>query len=369
MVKLNNKELFQDYVLELGARYATTFDNSEYYAYLDQRKGRIDKRYGLYHGTLRQRLPPEPGSLDERRSKARSIIGIAQYSYPFDVFSVLRATATLRFDRFTPQLINETSLDDVVDREQRAGIRLEYVYDNALNYSPNILHGSRAKVYAEVAKGFDVDITGDPSFDLNDGLLGLVGFDARHYFRLLRHSVFAVRAAGATTFGRERILFYLGSTDGAVGGSFDQSVPVAPGDYAFEMAITNIRGFRINIRNGNSFALTNAEVRLPVFRYLIPNTRSNFLRQFQVVGFADAGTAWVGVTPFTRDNPINTVNFDDDPAYDLTVNYFRDPVVAGVGAGARVNLFGYFLRVDRAWGIETKEFQDPRWHFSLGLDF
>ena len=369
LVKLNNKELFQDYVLELGARYATTFDNSEYYAYLDQRKGRIDKRYGLYHGTLRQRLPPEPGSLDERRSKARSIIGIAQYSYPFDVFSVLRATATLRFDRFTPQLINETSLDDVVDREQRAGIRLEYVYDNTLNYSPNILHGSRAKVYAEVAKGFDVDITGDPSFDLNDGLLGLVGFDARHYFRLLRHSVFAVRAAGATTFGRERILFYLGSTDGAVGGSFDQSVPVAPGDYAFEMAITNIRGFRINIRNGNSFALTNAEVRLPVFRYLIPNTRSNFLRQFQVVGFADAGTAWVGVTPFTRDNPINTVNFDDDPAYDLTVNYFRDPVVAGVGAGARVNLFGYFLRVDRAWGIETKEFQDPRWHFSLGLDF
>ncbi len=369
LVKLNNKELFQDYVLELGARFATTFDNSEYYAYLDQRKGRIDKRYGLYHGTRRQRLPPEAGSLDERRSKARSIIGIAQYGYPFDVFSVLRATATLRFDRFTPLLVNETSLDDVTDREQRAGVRLEYVYDNTLNYAPNILHGSRAKVYTEVAKRFDVELTGDPSFDLQDGLLTLVGFDARHYIRVLKHSVFAVRAAGATTFGAEKILFYLGSTDGAVGGSFDQSIPVAPGSFAYEMAITNLRGFRINIRNGNSFAITNAELRVPVFRYLLPNTRSNFLRQFQLVGFGDAGTAWTGPTPLTRDNPINTVVYDDDPAYTLTVNYFRDPVVAGVGAGARVNLFGYFLRVDRAWGIETKQILDPRWHFSIGLDF
>ncbi len=368
LVKLNNKELFQDYVLELGARFATTFDNSEYYAYLDQRKGRIDKRYGLYHGTRRQRLPPEANSLDERRSKARSIIGIAQYSYPFDVFSVLRTTATLRFDRFTPLLVNEQSLDDVTDREQRAGVRVEYVYDNTLTYAPNILHGSRAKIYAEVAKGFDVDITGDPSFNLRDGLLTLVGFDARHYIRVLRHSVFAVRAAGATSFGAEKILFYLGSTDGAVGGSFDQSVPIAPGSFAYEMAITNLRGFRINIRNGNSFAITNAELRVPVFRYIFPNTRSNFLRQFQLVGFGDAGTAWTGPTPFTRENPINTVVYND-PSYQLTVNYFRDPVVAGIGAGARVNLFGYFLRVDRAWGIETKTILDPRWHFSIGLDF
>ena len=369
LVRLNNKELFQDYVLELGARFATTFDNAEYYAYLDRRKGRIDQRWGLYHGQRRQRLPPEPNSLDERRTKARSIIGISQWSYPFDVFSVVRATGTLRFDRFTPQLVNDRSLDDRTEREQRVGLRLEYVYDNTLNYAPNILHGSRAKAYVEVAKRFEVNITDDPSFNFRDGLLTLIGFDARHYFRLLKHGVFAVRAAAATTIGAEKILFYLGSTDGAVGGSFDQSIPVSPGTFAYEMAITNLRGFRINIRNGNSFALTNTEVRLPVFRYLFPRTRSNFLRQFQVVGFADAGTAWTGPTPFTRDNPINTVVYDDDPAYTLTVNYFRDPVVAGVGAGARVNLFGYFLRVDRAWGIETGEVLDPRWHFSLGLDF
>ncbi len=368
LIKLNNKELFQDYVLELGARFATTFDNAEYYGYLDQRKGRIDKRYGLYHGTRRQTIPAEPRALEEGRVRARSIIALSQWSYPFDVFSVLRATATLRFDRLSPLLIENSSLDNRIDREQRMGLRVEYVYDNTLDYATNIKLGSRAKVYAEVAKRFDVELIGDASFNFGDGLLTLVGVDARHYFRVLRHGVFALRGAAATTLGAEKILFYLGSTDGAVGGSFDQSVPVAPGPFAYEMAITNMRGFRTNIRNGNSFVLGNMELRLPVFRYVFPYSRSNFLRQFQLVGFGDVGTAWTGRTPFTRENPINTVVYTD-PTYVLTVNYFRDPVVAGVGVGARVNLFGYFVRIDRGWGVETGEFLDPRWHFSLGLDF
>ncbi len=369
LIKLNNKELFEDYILELGARYATTFDASEYYAYLDSRKDRIDKRYGLYHSTRRQSLPPLPGSIDEQRAKARSIIALTRWSYPFSVFSSLRATATLRFDRFTPLVVDDASLGLQVDREQRAGLRLEYVFDNTLDYAVNIKHGSRAKFYGEVAKAFDVELTGKTSFNFQNGLLTLLGFDARHYVRVLKHGVFAVRAAAATTLGAEKILFYLGSTDGAIGSSFNNQIPITAGNYAYEMAITNLRGFRTNIRNGNSFAVSNAELRLPVFRYMFPRTTSTFLRAFQLVGFTDVGTAWTGRTPFTRNNPINTVRFDDDPSYTLTVNYFRDPVVLGYGAGARVSVFGYFVRIDRGWGVETGEVLDPRWHLSLGLDF
>jgi len=32
-------------------------------------------------------------------------------------------------------------------------------------------------------------------------------------------------------------------------------------------------------------------------------------------------------------------------------------------------LFGYMLRVDYAWGIETRKIQDPQLYFSLGMDF
>jgi hypothetical protein len=51
------------------------------------------------------------------------------------------------------------------------------------------------------------------------------------------------------------------------------------------------------------------------------------------------------------------------------VNYFRDPVIFGYGTGIRTLLFGYFIRLDYAWGIETRTIQDPRLFFSMGMDF
>jgi hypothetical protein len=53
----------------------------------------------------------------------------------------------------------------------------------------------------------------------------------------------------------------------------------------------------------------------------------------------------------------------------LTVNYFKDPIVASYGFGARVLLFGYTVRADYGWGIETREIQKPMLHLALGADF
>jgi len=54
-------------------------------------------------------------------------------------------------------------------------------------------------------------------------------------------------------------------------------------------------GFNQNIRNGNSFFVLNTEIRLPVFRYLSNHPiKSDFLNNFQIVTFGDAGTAWTG---------------------------------------------------------------------------
>ena len=43
--------------------------------------------------------------------------------------------------------------------------------------------------------------------------------------------------------------------------------------------------------------------------------------------------------------------------------------MAGYGLGLRTMLFGYFIRVDYAWGIETRIVQDPGLYISLGMDF
>jgi hypothetical protein len=85
------------------------------------------------------------------------------------------------------------------------------------------------------------------------------------------------------------------------------------------------------------------------------------------------GTAWAGSNPFRDDNPLNTETISEGQAGNeyvfVTINYFRDPIVAGYGVGARLLLFGYFVRVDYGWGIETRSIQKPRLHIALGFDF
>jgi hypothetical protein len=91
-----------------------------------------------------------------------------------------------------------------------------------------------------------------------------------------------------------------------------------------------------------------------------------------LTAFFDIGTAWHGSNPFKNDNPLNTIFLPKDnpnsPVF-VKVNYFKDPVVAGYGVGARVMLFGYMVRADYAWGIETRQIQKPILHIALGTDF
>jgi hypothetical protein len=255
--------------------------------------------------------------------------------------------------------------------EQRAGLRLEYVFDNTLDVALNIKNGSRYKIFVEGVKKFDLGFTDGVSFDFARGAMGIVGFDARHYQRFLKHSVIALRAAGATSFGSERMVYFLGGVDNWLFNSFNNEIPIpASGeDIAFQALATNMRGFDLNIRNGSSYILSNIELRMPIFKYFSKRVRSQFFRNFQVVGFFDVGTAWEGNDPYSEENPLNTSVVDNSGLVSVRVNYFRDPIVAGYGAGLRAMLFGYFVRVDYAWGIETRVVQDPMFYLSIGTDF
>ena len=57
------------------------------------------------------------------------------------------------------------------------------------------------------------------------------------------------------------------------------------------------------------------------------------------------------------------------PAVNVNVNYFRNPVVSGFGLGTRTLLFGYFIRLDVAWGLDSGERVEPIVYFSLSKDF
>jgi hypothetical protein len=374
LLKANFKDLLEDYEMEGGIRIPTSFNGAEYFLVLKNKKKRIDKQYAAYRRVLR--FPGETRVITpiQPRSENTTFLALAQWRYPLDIFSSLRATTTFRMDNTTQLATDTFSLQTPSLRENRVGLRLEYVYDNTYDLSINMKDGIRYKVFGEVVKRFDVELGDDVSASFAEGFMGVVGLDARFYQRLLKHSLFAVRLAGATSFGSERILYYLGGVDNWLFPRFDNNIPTpTTGNFAYQAVAPNLRGFQMNIRNGNSFALTNVELRIAFFRYFSKNLQSNFLRNFQITGFFDAGTAWQGKTPFSAENPLNTKIIPDplpsnNPIF-VKVRYFRDPIVMGYGVGIRTLLFGYFVRLDYAWGIETRVVQQPRLFFALGTDF
>lgn len=367
LVKTNFKDLMEDYQVELGMRIPTTFNGAEYFITYDDRKKRIDKRFAMYRSSFRD---AQPGvSFEQVRTRTKSFIALNQLRYPLDIFRSIRATTTFRIDQFVRLATDDLSLAEPNVRQQRLGLRLEYVFDNSLDIDINIKNGTRYKVFAEAAKKLNIDFYDGFTADFDQGFLFVLGADARHYQRLLKHSVIALRFAAATSFGSERILYFIGGVENWLFPRFNQEIPFPQADdFAFQTLGSNMRGFNQNIRNGSSVALFNAELRVPIFKYMKKRIRSSFIRNFQVTGFFDLGTAWEGSTPFSNENPLNTI-FLSNPSVDAKVTYYRDPLVAGYGFGFRTTIFGYFVRADYAWGIETRKVQAPKFYLSLGYDF
>ncbi|MDX1910443.1 MAG: hypothetical protein SFV22_03100 [Saprospiraceae bacterium] len=380
LLRANFKDLLENYVIEAGFRLPTTFNGAEYYLYLDDKKKRIDKRYVLYRRTIVANRPREgstvPGLSADFQERTNTLMGLYELRYPLDVFTSLRATFGLREDKVRTLSSDAITLGTPDRSEQRASIRLAAVFDNAMDVDLNLKRGTRAKIYTDLIKGFALNTEPNWSLKLNNGFMTVIGFDARHYQMLDRRSQIAIRLAGATSFGSEKMLYIMGGVDNWVLPKFNDKIQLPSEDeFAYQAPAVNLRGFRQNIRNGNTFALLNTELRVPIFKYFFKKpVIGNFWRNFQIVGFLDAGTAWQGRSPYSLNNPINTEMLrrpTQGPTVVslMKVNYFRDPIVLGYGAGLRTVLFGLYLRADYAWGIESRQVQKPMLHLALGTDF
>jgi len=371
LFKANIKDLFEDYVIEGGVRIPTSFNGSEYFLVFDNKKSRIDKRMALYRKSNEYNTQTEPNQNFLSRSKKTSILGFYQLRYPFDIYRSVRATSTLRFDRFLELSTENISFETPAINEKRLSLKIEYIYDNTYDASLNIKHGTRYKFFVEAINQFDLQVIDGFKLDASKAFTGIIGFDTRHYIPILNKSVLALRASGATSFGSQKMLYFLGGVENWFFPKFDNSIPVRDdGSFAYKVNAFQMRGFNNNIRNGATFILTNAELRVPFMQYLFGKSRgASFLRNLQLVGFYDAGIAWHGSGPFSPENPLNKVQISSPPLIDLEIEYFRDPLVMGYGLGIRTQLLGYFVKADYAWGVETRQVQKPKFYLSFGLDF
>jgi hypothetical protein len=371
LVKTAVKDLFEDHVIEGGVRIASDFRGAEYFLSYDNQKNKIDWKYALYRRSKSSYENVLGQGAEPDKLKLRTNLALVRAKYPFDIYTSLHFTGTIRFDNTILTASNLETLNILDFSNQRLMLGTAYIFDNTSNKSTNLLSGTRYKVFAGFSNRFNIQFTEQAAFQLSLGRMGVVGFDARHYFDLLKFSTLAIRFAGQSSFGNEKNLYFLGGMENWLFSRNSELYPIPQGqEFAFKVLAANVRGFEYNSRNGSSFGLMNLEVRVPVFSYLFrSHIKFAFFRDFQLTGFFDAGAAWYGISPYSEKNEANVYYHEAPPAVLLKIKQFNDPLVAGMGVGMRTSLFGYFIKVDYAWGIESGRILDPMIYFSLGYDF
>jgi hypothetical protein len=357
LTKFGAADLFEDYKLTAGFRLAANFAGNEYLISIENVKSRLDKQL-VFHRMGSEEFLDD----DFKRTYSYQVLGVVKY--PFSQVSAVRLTARLRFDQIVYPAVNNETLEQPDDYRVWGGWLAEYIYDNSESLGLNLFKGTRAKVFGEQYSRLEQNV--------NEHMF-VLGADVRHYVQIHRQLIWANRLATSTSFGNAMLIYYLGGVDNWMStgqGYFDQTIPVDKSkNWAFQTVATNMRGFQQNIRNGNSFAVFNSELRWPLVRYIFNRPlNSDILDNFMVAGFFDVGTAWYGTDITNKDNFYRYDYVENGPV-SVRIDKQRDPMVAGYGFGLRTRLFGYYLRFDWAWGIENKQILDRIFYFSINLDF
>lgn len=367
-------DLMEDYKITGGVRLPLNFSGLTYFLQYENFRRRLD--WGLLYlrstqvSAIGVNYFDTSGFLvysDEQFTKLTTNMLQGNVSYPLDRIRSIRAQAAFRSDRMFFRaddifsLLPELEVED--NKQSWATTRLEYVFDNTRNPAMNIYNGFRYKFFAD----YMMRLNGPGGGCYN------LGADFRYYAKLYRNFIWAIRLAGAHSEGAHKILYHLGGVDNWVGSKYSDYVPVRQSEnYGFETLVTNMRGYELNSRNGNTYAIANTELRLPlVTTFSRRPIQSPMLKNLQLVLFADGGSAWEGLWP-DKQTLKNDITIPDPRSgltnsnVVVTVSDETGGFGLGYGAGLRTVMFGYFLRADYAMNAEGGK---PIFYFSMGTDF
>ncbi|MFQ3214200.1 MAG: Tol biopolymer transport system component [Marivirga sp.] len=261
------------------------------------------------------------------------------------------------------------------------GGSLNLVYDNSEVLGFNIRQGSRAKISFE---NHNFSSGTDQSFFK-------FSVDLRHYQKIYKEITFATKLFAGSYFGSNAPYFLLGGLEnwatlqrsGNIRTETEANDDISSNPLAvvstksavknnnilFHDFVTGLRGFRINELNGRKTLLLTNELRIPLFRALSTNAiKSSFLRNFQVIGFYDIGTAWNGGNPWDSDNSINT-EIIVRPTFEAVIKNYKNPWLSSTGLGISTVLFGYYGTLYYTIPIEDYKFKDPAILLGIGYNF
>jgi Tol biopolymer transport system component len=373
-IETQMNDMLENYRFFGGLMTSVDLRNGDFYGEFQYLKSLIDFSARFDRKGIRWAAPEENGATQSnvfRYSLNRFEIGASlpisdRIRFTLKPFAALARSVDLGLES---QPAGPPSLPPV--NNFYAGIKSEIVYDNSVTTGLNLIEGTRAKISFQHYQGLE---NKDLSFSQ-------ATIDIRHYQKIYKEIVFAIRGFGGTFFGQSPKKYLLGGMDNwlfnktkTTGKSSDGEFnplgyPGETQDLLFVEYATTLRGFDYANLFGNSVLLANAELRVPLIRALSSGPiSSNFLRNMQFIAFYDIGTSWSGKPPFSSGNAVSYEEITNGP-FTIKIKNYLNPWLYSYGLGVRTVLLGYYMKFDVAWPVENYEVAKPRLHVTLGFDF
>ncbi|MEM6735915.1 MAG: translocation protein TolB [Bacteroidota bacterium] len=361
-------DVLENYKLKGGALVKPNFEQGDIYAEFQYLKYWMDFKFRIDRKTYLIE-EPEDDNLSHKYQLSRYKLTAA-----LPITHTFRIEASPFFTRTSFTNLNFLSVTgqgaDLAqnDSQDYIGGSASLVFDNTIEKSFNLYQGTRALVE------FTSHVhTTDRSKNFSN-----IRFDFRHYQKVHKEITWANRILYGKQLGPAKKDYMLGGMDNWLFANSDTQGDQDPlsfqndtdnSDMLFNEFVTNLRGLDYNEAYGSDVLVMNSELRVPIFQYLTNGPiKSNFLRNFQVIGFIDAGSVWTGRPPFKDGRPI-TRRFEDNAPFIAEIVKFQNPWLGGYGWGLRTVLLGYYIKFDVATPYLDGETRSKRFYFTLGLDF
>ena len=254
-----------------------------------------------------------------------------------------------------------------------AGGKVEYVYDRTEPMGLYSFTGTKGKVGFQHYQGLNL---GDRSFSN-------LYVDLRNYQKIHKNIVLASKFYFGSFMGPNPQTYLVGGMDNWMFNSFytppanrPEPSPVRnpnglENSNLLFADFVDLRGFDYDQIRGRNALTFSTELRLPLFSYLTRGTiTSNFVKNFQLVGFYDIGSAWNNAAPWEKVNDQNTevINTTGSP-FVIVLNNFNNPWLQSYGAGLRTVLMNYYIKFDVARPVRNYKTEDLKFYFTLGYNF
>ncbi|MFO7825961.1 MAG: biopolymer transporter Tol [Cyclobacterium sp.] len=373
-INLNGRmtDLLDNHSIRGGVMTAMDFSSgSDVYFEYEYLKYRLDFR-GRFD---RRSLIRSEGDLTEQKYVlSKSEIGV---SYPLSVntrISLSPFVAKSQYFNLNPDSIlrggdGPQSRLDI----NYTGARAELVVDKTRQLGLYMEQGLKGKIGMVHYQGLN----------LSERSFSNVYLDFRNYQKIHKNITLATRLFAGSFFGNNPQKYLVGGMDNWLFNQFHQPPTNRPevSPVRNEEGVENsnllfsefvdLRGFDYDEIRGNNVITFSSELRIPLFSYLSRgNITSNFVRNFQLVGFYDAGSSWTNSAPWERVNDQNTeiINTEGSP-FVITLNNFNNPWLQSYGAGIRTVLLNYYVKVDAARPIRNYTVEKTRFYVTLGYNF